>query len=68
MKKSDFYYDLPPELIAQTPLERRDGSRMMTLDRKTGAVAHRHFYELPALLRRVRRYSLRLRHRQHHLR
>ena len=51
MNTSDFYYDLPPELIAQTPLERRDGSRMMTLDRKTGAVAHRHFYELPALLR-----------------
>ena len=51
MKTSDFYYDLPPELIAQTPLERRDGSRLMTLDRETGAVGHRHFYELPQLLR-----------------
>ena len=50
MKTSDFYYDLPPELIAQTPLERRDGSRLMTLDRETGAVGHRHFYELPQLL------------------
>ncbi len=51
MKTSDFYYDLPPELIAQTPLARRDGSRLMTLDRETGAVSHRHFYDLPSLLR-----------------
>lgn len=51
MKKSDFYYDLPPELIAQEPLAQRDQSRLMTLDRATGAVGHRHFYELPELLR-----------------
>ncbi len=51
MKKSDFYYDLPPELIAQTPLEDRDASRLMCLDRKTGKIAHRRFYELPDLLR-----------------
>ena len=51
MKTSDFYYDLPQELIAQTPLERRDGSRMMTLDRRTGETANRHFYDLPSLLR-----------------
>lgn len=51
MKTSDFYYDLPPELIAQTPLARRDGSRLMVLDRDTGAVEHRHFYDLPSLLR-----------------
>ena len=51
MKTSDFYYELPPELIAQTPLERRDGSRLLVLDRQTGQTAHRHFYELPALLR-----------------
>ena len=51
MKTSDFYYDLPEELIAQTPLERRDGSRLMTLDRTTGEVAHHHFYELPGFLR-----------------
>ena len=46
----DFYYDLPEELIAQTPLERRDASRLMTLDRKTGEVTHRHFYDLVDLL------------------
>ena len=51
MKTSDFHYDLPQELIAQTPLERRDGSRLMTLDRQTGQVGHRHFYDLPELLR-----------------
>lgn len=51
MKTSDFYYELPPELIAQTPIEKRDGSRLMTLDRITGATGHRHFYELPELLR-----------------
>lgn len=51
MKKSDFYFDLPEELIAQTPIERRDGSRMLHLDRETGAVEHRHFYDLPEYLR-----------------
>ena len=50
MKTSDFYYDLPPELIAQTPLERRDGSRLMCLDKETGAIEHHHFYELPNFL------------------
>ena len=50
MKKSDFYFDLPQELIAQTPLARRDASRLMCLDRRTGALEHRHFYELPELL------------------
>lgn len=50
MKKSDFYYDLPQELIAQEPLAQRDQSRLMTLERKTGAVGHRHFYELSELL------------------
>ena len=51
MKTSDFYYDLPTELIAQTPLERRDGSRLMLLDKETGEVQHRHFFELPQFLR-----------------
>ena len=51
MKTSDFNYELPQELIAQTPLERRDGSRLMTLDRNTGAGEHHHFYELPDFLR-----------------
>lgn len=50
MKKSDFYFDLPEELIAQTPLERRDASRLLKLDRQTGAIAHRHFYDLPEYL------------------
>ena len=36
MKTSDFYYDLPPELIAQTPIEKRDASRLLTLDKVTG--------------------------------
>ena len=47
LKTHDFYYDLPEE---QTPLERRDASRLMTLDRKTGEVTHRHFYDLLELL------------------
>ncbi|HCO62856.1 MAG TPA: tRNA preQ1(34) S-adenosylmethionine ribosyltransferase-isomerase QueA [Clostridiales bacterium] len=51
MKTSDFYFDLPEELIAQTPLERRDGSRLLTLDKRTGARQHMHFYDLPKLLR-----------------
>ena len=50
MKKSDFYYDLPEELIAQNPLKQRDASRLMLLDKQSGAMDHRHFYELPQLL------------------
>ena len=50
MKKSDFYFDLPPELIAQTPLEQRDASRLLCLDKRTGALEHRHFHELTELL------------------
>lgn len=46
MKTHDFYYDLPEELIAQTPLEKRDTSRLMTLDRTTGEIAHKHFYDI----------------------
>lgn len=44
--KSDFYYDLPEELIAQTPVEPRSASRMMCVDRRTGEVSHDHFYNL----------------------
>ncbi len=51
LKTSDFDFQLPEELIAQTPLERRDASRLLTLDKTTGAVGHRHFYELPRSLR-----------------
>jgi len=50
MKTSDFYYDLPQELIAQTPIEKRDESRLMALNRQTGAVEHHRFYELPDFL------------------
>ena len=50
MKTSDFYYDLPQELIAQTPLERRDGSRLLVLDKVTGETEHRHFFDLPGYL------------------
>ncbi|MEG1578786.1 MAG: S-adenosylmethionine:tRNA ribosyltransferase-isomerase, partial [Oscillospiraceae bacterium] len=50
MKTSDFYYDLPQELIAQTPLERRDGSRLLTLNKATGETEHRHFFDLPEYL------------------
>lgn len=46
MKTHDFYYDLPEELIAQTPAEPRDSSRLMVLDRKTGEVSHHHFYDI----------------------
>ena len=51
MKTSDFYYDLPPQLIAQTPLEKRDESRLLCLDKATGEWSHHHFYELPDFLR-----------------
>lgn len=43
MKTSDFYYDLPQRLIAQTPIEPRDSSRMLVLGRETGAIEHLHF-------------------------
>ena len=46
MKKSDFYYDLPEELIAQTPIEPRDHSRLMQIDRNSGEIQHKHFYDL----------------------
>ena len=46
MKTSDFWYDLPEELIAQTPLEQRDTSRLLVLDRVTGQVKHQHFYDI----------------------
>ena len=46
MKKADFYYDLPKELIAQTPIEPRDASRMMVLRRDENKIEHRHFYDI----------------------
>ena len=50
MKTKDFYYDLPEELIAQTPVEPRDASRLMTLDKTTGAIGHYHFRDIVDLL------------------
>ncbi len=46
MKTSDFYYDLPTELIAQTPLQQRDGSRLLVMQKGNGSLAHKHFYEI----------------------
>lgn len=46
MNKSDFYYDLPKELIAQHPVEPRDSSRLMTVDKNTGEIEHKHFYDI----------------------
>jgi S-adenosylmethionine:tRNA ribosyltransferase-isomerase len=51
MKTSDFHFDLPDQLIAQKPLEQRDGSRLLCLYKVGGDITHRHFYELPKLLR-----------------
>ena len=50
MKTSDFYYDLPEELIAQTPLKDRSSSRLMLLDKSSGAISHKHFYDIVDLL------------------
>ena len=52
MNTSDFYFDLPQELIAQTPISHREQSRLLMMDKKTGALEHHHFYELPNLLRK----------------
>ena len=46
MKTQDFWYDLPEELIAQTPLEKRDTSRLMVMDKNTGELSHRQFYNI----------------------
>ena len=51
MKTKDFDYALPEELIAQTPIERRDASRLLCLDKVTGEFSHHHFYELPDFLK-----------------
>ncbi|MBQ8264405.1 MAG: tRNA preQ1(34) S-adenosylmethionine ribosyltransferase-isomerase QueA [Oscillospiraceae bacterium] len=51
MKKSDFYFDLPEELIAQTPLEKRDSSRLLHLGKNSGEISHEHFYDIKKHLR-----------------
>lgn len=52
MNKSDFYYDLPEELIAQTPVEPRDSSRLLVYDRSDNTIEHKHFYDLPDYLKK----------------
>ena len=51
MKTHDFYYDLPEELIAQTPLQKRDDSRLLVMDKSTGQRQHKHFYDILDYLR-----------------
>ncbi len=51
MQLSDFYYDLPEELIAQDPLQQRDSSRLMVLDKVTGEVTHKHFHDILSYLK-----------------
>ena len=46
LRTSDFYYDLPERLIAQHPMEKRDSSRLMVIDRGSGEVSHKHFYDI----------------------
>ncbi len=46
MKTSDFYYELPKELIAQTPAEPRDSSRLLVLNKENGQIEHKHFYDI----------------------
>lgn len=50
LKTSDYYFDLPQELIAQTPLEKRDDSRLLTLDIENGITEHKHFYDIVDML------------------
>ena len=58
MQTKDFYYDLPEELIAQTPLKERTDSRLLVLDKDTGHFLHRHFRDLPSFLRKGDRLVL----------
>ena len=51
MKKSEFFYELPEELIAQTPLENRSSSRMLILNKETGEISHEHFYDIKKYLK-----------------
>jgi len=46
LKTHDFWYDLPDELIAQTPLQKRDSSRLCVLDRENGTISHKHFFDI----------------------
>ena len=48
LKTHDFFYELPEELIAQTPIEPRDHSRLLVYNRQTDEIQHKHFYDLPS--------------------
>lgn len=52
MKKSDFYFDLPKELIAQDPILNRDQSRLLHLDRVSGKISHNHFFDITEFLKK----------------
>ena len=52
MKTSDFFYNLPEELIAQTPIEPRDHSRLLVYNRSEDRIEHKHFYDLPSFLKK----------------
>ena len=51
MRTKDFYFDLPEKLIAQTPIAQRDASRLLVVNKETGAWEHKHFFDLPGYLR-----------------
>ncbi len=55
MKTEEFDYYLPKELIAQTPLEKRDESRLLVMDRVTGDLTHKHFYDVICVCKTKRR-------------
>ena len=57
MKTDDFDFDLPEELIAQTPLERRDASKLLVLDKTTGEISHRHFTDVIDYMGKRRYFS-----------
>ena len=57
MKTSDFYYELPEELIAQTPLEFRDHSRMLVYNYSRDTIEHKHFYDIIDYLTPIRRFG-----------
>ena len=61
MNVSDFYFDLPEELIAQDPLEDRASSRLLVLDKESGNVKHRHFRDVLKYLKKVLRMLKRIR-------
>ena len=52
LKTHDFFYELPEELIAQTPIEPRDHSRLLVYNRQTDEIWHKHFYDLPSFLKK----------------